>query len=159
VRAIRILRAQRAFFAAARPLKLIVRRNAVARCQSMSLNRKTASMIMLCVIVGFLVLLTLSNSSWPFWAQAALAVAVALVGPLLSALGVLGPLGLEGIPGSRFNARHMFTGIGFLAGAFLWVVVLVRLIPNPSNAGILFVIVPTFLALATAIFFFIRGTI
>jgi hypothetical protein len=121
-------------------------------------NRNTASMILLSVCLGFLALLSFSNSSWPLWAQAALAVAIVLVGPLLT-LGVFKALGLEGTPGSRFNARHMFMGIAFVAGAFIWVMVLVRIIPNPSNAGVLVVIVPAFLALATAIFFFIKGTI
>jgi hypothetical protein len=123
------------------------------------LSRNTASMILLGVCVGFLALLSFSNSSWPLWAQAALAAAIILTGPLLNAVGVLKALGLEGGPGSRFNARHMFTGIAFVAGAFIWVMVLVRLIPNPSNAGVLVVVVPSFLALATAIFFFIKGTI
>ena len=78
--------------------------------------------------------------------------------PLLNALGVLEAIGLRDMPGSRFNARHMITGVALLAGALVWVWALVRVVPD-SLTGVLILLVPAGLALATALFFFIKGTV
>jgi len=123
-----------------------------------TLNKNTARLIVLCVCVALIALLSLPQSSWPLWAQGALVVALVVVFPLLNALGVLEALGLKDTPGSRFNARHMFTGLAFFAGALVWVWAVVRFVPD-SMIGALVVVVPALVSLGTALFFFIKGTL
>lgn len=124
----------------------------------MKLTRNIALVVALCVFLAFIALLSVPHTSWPLWAQGALAVAILVALPLLNALGVLEALGLNNMPGSRFNARHMFTGTAFFAAAFFWVIVLVRLVPD-TNLGMAVLVVPALIALVTATFFFLKGTL
>jgi hypothetical protein len=122
-------------------------------------NKNTSGAIVLGVSLAFIVAYYFSNPSWPAWAQVVLAAATVSAFPLLNSLGILKPLGLDAMLGSRFNFRRILIGVGFMGGAFLWLIVLVRLMPNPSAAGAIAVLLPTVLFLATALFFFIKGTI
>lgn len=125
----------------------------------MTLNKNTSGAILLGVCLVFIIAFYFFSPSWAAWAQVLLAVATVSAFPLLNALGVLKPLGLDGMPGSRFNFRYVLIGTGFMGGAFVWVMVLVRLVPNPSAAAVIAILLPAVLFLATALFFFIRGTI
>ena len=125
----------------------------------MTLNKNTSGAILLGVCLAFIIAFYFSNPSWPAWAQVLLAVVTVSAFPLLNALGILRPLGLDGMPGSRFNFRRILIGISFMGGAFVWLIVLMRLMPNPTAAGVIAVLLPAVLFLATALFFFIKGTI
>ena len=92
----------------------------------------------------------------PLWAHAVLTVAMLVSFPLLNALGVLEALGLKDLPGTRFKPRPMFMAVALVVAAFVWVVALVRHVPDTSR-GITLLLVPPAIALAAAIFCVIRG--
>ena len=125
----------------------------------MTPSRNASAAILMGVCVTLLACYAFYTPTWPPWAQVVLAVATVAAFPLLGSLGVLKSLGLGATPGSHFLARRMFVGAGFLAAAFVWVVLGVRLMPNPSTAGLMVVLLPALMLFAAAIVFFIRGTL
>ena len=121
-----------------------------------TLNKNTARLIVLTVCVGFIVLLSLSES-WPPLVGLGTSALLLVTLPLLNALGVLEALGLKDMPGSRFKPRYMFTGLALFVGALLWVFALMRVVPD-SIIGAAILIVPFFGALVAAVMLLIKGT-
>jgi hypothetical protein len=121
-----------------------------------TLNKNIARLIVMSVCVAIIALLSISDT-WPLWAQGAAAALLIVAFPLLNALGVLEALGLKDMPGSRFNARYMFTGLALFFGALLWVWALVRVVPD-SIIGMVILLVPALFALVAAVLLFIKGT-
>jgi hypothetical protein len=121
-------------------------------------SKNTSALLLLGVSALFLTCYAMCRT-WSLWAQGVLAVATVAVFPLLNSFGVFKSLGLAGIAGSQFRPRRMFVAVAFLAGTFVWIAVGVRLVPNPSEPALIALLLPALLMFATAIFFFIRGTL
>ena len=105
-----------------------------------TLNKKTARLIVMSVCVVIIALLSISDA-WPLWAQGAVIALLIVAFPLLNALGVLEPLGFKNMPGSRFKAPYMFTGLALFVGALLWVWAFARVVPD-SIIGVFILLVP-----------------
>src|SRR6185312_10204900 len=139
----------------ARPLNFTVRRNARDTDAPVRLNPRNSRIVFLCVCIA-LGALFLRFESWPFWVQSLLIVASIVTFPLMNSLGVLRQLGLENTPGSRFNLRHMLAGIAFFLIGGIWLVMLLVLVPNPSQVGVWLILVPAFMAWGAGLLFFVK---
>jgi hypothetical protein len=105
---------------------------------------------------ALLVLLSVWESSMPSWASAALVAVLIAALPLLNALGVLEVLGLKDLPGSRFRTRSMYGAVALVAGAILWVIALVRHVPDTDH-GVAVLLIPAGVAAAAGLL--IRGIV
>ena len=124
----------------------------------MRLSPQNSGVIVFCVC-ALLAALFLRFEAWPFWVQCLLLIVATVTFPLLNSLGILKQLGLENAPGSHFNAQHMLAGLALFIAGGVWLVALVKLVPNPSQLGEWLMIIPTLMAWGGSVLFFVKGTI